>query len=69
MRRLRAVMVKELRQIGRDPLSLLMIVVFPAAMLILYGFALNFDVRHVRLAHPLRIEVDGRQGAGAIRWK
>jgi hypothetical protein len=25
-------------------------------------------VRHVRLPHPLLIEVDGRQGAGAIRW-
>lgn len=25
-------------------------------------------VRHVRLPHPLVIEVDGRQGAGAIRW-
>ncbi|HSD65752.1 MAG TPA: ABC transporter permease [Vicinamibacteria bacterium] len=50
MRRLGAVMVKELRQVGRDPFSLLMIIVFPAAMLMLYGFALNFDVRHVRLA-------------------
>jgi hypothetical protein len=26
-------------------------------------------VRHVRLAHPLTIEVDGRQGTGAIRWR
>jgi len=26
-------------------------------------------VRHVRLAHPLLIEVDGRQGTGAIRWR
>jgi hypothetical protein len=25
-------------------------------------------VRHVRLDEPLRIEVDGRRGAGAIRW-
>jgi len=50
VRRLRAVVVKELRQIGRDPFSLLMIIAFPALMLVLYGFALNFDVRHVRLA-------------------
>jgi drug efflux transport system permease protein len=50
VRRLRAVMVKELRQIRRDPFSLLMLIAFPGLMLVLYGFALNFDVRHVRLA-------------------
>lgn len=50
MRRLGAVAVKELRQIRRDPFSLLMLVAFPAFMLVIYGFALNFDVRHVRLA-------------------
>ena len=50
MRRLLAVMVKELRQIRRDPFSLLMLIAFPAFMLMLYGFALNFDVRHVKLA-------------------
>lgn len=50
MRRLRAVVVKELRQIRRDPYSLLMLIALPAFMLVLYGFALNFDVRHVRLA-------------------
>jgi len=48
--RLRAVIVKELRQISRDPFSLGMLIVLPAFMLVLYGFALNFDVRHVRLA-------------------
>ena len=50
MSRLRAVAVKELRQIRRDPFSLLMLIAFPALMLVLYGFALNFDVRHVKLA-------------------
>jgi ABC-2 type transport system permease protein len=50
VRRLAAVVVKELRQVRRDPLSLLMLIAFPAFMLMLYGFALNFDVRHVRLA-------------------
>jgi ABC-2 type transport system permease protein len=50
MRRLRAVIVKEMRQVRRDPFSLLMLVGLPALMLILYGYALNFDVRHVRLA-------------------
>ncbi len=50
MKKLRAVAVKEVRQILRDPLSLVMLLGLPAFMLVLYGFALNFDVRHVRLA-------------------
>jgi len=50
MRRLLAVVVKEIRQVRRDPFSLLMLIAFPAFMLVLYGFALNFDVRHVHLA-------------------
>ena len=50
MRKLIAVGLKELRQIRRDPLSLIMLLGLPAFMLVIYGFALNFDVRHVRLA-------------------
>lgn len=45
-----AVSVKEVRQIWRDPMSLLMLLGLPAFMLVLYGYALNFDVRHVKLA-------------------
>jgi ABC-2 type transport system permease protein len=48
--RLRAVVLKEVRQVRRDPFSLMMLIALPAFMLVLYGFALNFDVRHVRLA-------------------
>jgi len=50
VRRLVAVVVKEIRQVRRDPFSLGMLIALPAFMLVLYGFALNFDVRHVRLA-------------------
>jgi ABC-2 type transport system permease protein len=50
MRRLRAVVTKELRQVRRDPFSLAMLVGLPAFMLVLYGYALNFDVKHVSLA-------------------
>jgi ABC-2 type transport system permease protein len=50
VRRLLAVVVKEMRQIRRDPFSLIMLIGLPAFMLVLYGFALNFDVRHVKLA-------------------
>lgn len=50
MNKLAAVGIKELRQIRRDPLSLVMLLGLPAFMLVIYGFALNFDVRHVKLA-------------------
>ncbi|MFH1022674.1 MAG: ABC transporter permease [Planctomycetota bacterium] len=50
MRRLLAVLRKEFRQIRRDPLSLGILVLIPALLLILYGYALSFDIRHIRLA-------------------
>ena len=50
MRRIAAIARKELCQLGRDPLSLIMLLGLPAFMLVLYGYALNFDVRHVALA-------------------
>ena len=50
MRRTWAVARKELRQVARDPISLIMLLGLPAFMLVLYGYALNFDVRHVPLA-------------------
>ena len=49
-RKVWAVALKELRQASRDPLSLGMLLGVPTMMLLLYGYALNFDVRHVRLA-------------------
>ena len=49
MRRFLAILKKEFRQIRRDPLSLGMMVVVPAFLLVLYGYALSFDVKHVRV--------------------
>ena len=45
-----AVAIKALRQARRDPLTLVMLLGVPTFMLLLYGYALNYDVRHVRLA-------------------
>jgi len=45
-----AVYRKELRQIGRDRRTLLILIFVPAFFLLLYGYALNFDIRHVKLA-------------------
>ncbi len=40
---------KEFRQLKRDKLTLAAIIFTPVLMLLLYGYALNFDVKHVRL--------------------
>jgi ABC-2 type transport system permease protein len=50
MRKTIAVATKELRQIARDRRTLLILVFVPAMFLLLYGYALNFDVRNIRLA-------------------
>jgi len=54
-----AVARKEFRQILRDRRSLLVLLFVPAFFLLLYGYALNFDVQHVRLA----VEDDDRTPA------
>jgi ABC-2 type transport system permease protein len=50
MRRFLAIFRKEFRQIRRDPLSLGLLVFIPAMLLALYGYALSFDVHHIRVA-------------------
>ena len=50
MRKMLAVARKELRQIARDRLTLTILLVVPLFFLLLYGYALNWDIRHVRLA-------------------
>ena len=49
-RKLVAVTVKEFRQIARDRRTLMILLFVPAFVLLLYGYALNFDIRNVRLA-------------------
>lgn len=50
MKKVMAVASKELRQILRDRRSLLILLFVPAFFLLLFGYALNFDIRNVRLA-------------------
>ncbi len=47
LRILKPIVIKEFRQIRRDPTSLGMLLVLPAALIVLVGYALNFDVKHV----------------------
>ena len=56
-----AVAVKELRQIARDRRTLMVLLIVPAFFLFLYGYALNFDIRHVSLA------VEDRDGSAESR--
>ncbi len=46
---LKPLIFKEFRQIRRDPTSLGMLLVLPSALIVLVGYALNFDVKHVPL--------------------
>ena len=50
------VMRKEIRQIRRDSRSLVFMIFIPAFLLIVFGFALNFDIKHVPLAV---VDLDG----------
>jgi len=49
MRKTMAVARKEFRQIWRDTRTLMTLLFVPAFFLLLYGYALNFDIRHVGL--------------------
>jgi ABC-2 type transport system permease protein len=50
MRKAFAVGLKEFRQIRRDRRTLMILLFIPVLFLLLYGYALNFDIRHIRLA-------------------
>lgn len=49
MNRFLAIFKKEFRQIRRDPLSLGLLIFVPAMLIVLYGYALSFDVKHIRV--------------------
>lgn len=45
--RIQAITLKELRQLGRDRLTFGMVVMIPLIQLLLFGFAINTNVRHL----------------------
>ena len=49
LRRILAMMRKEVIQIWRDPLSLLVIFAMPLVQLVIYGYGVNLDVKHIPL--------------------
>ncbi len=50
LRRLFSIILKELRQLRRDRLTFAMIVGIPTLQLLMFGFAINLDVRHLPAA-------------------
>ena len=50
LRRIRALTLKETRQVLRDPSSVAIGIVFPLMMILLFGFGLSLDINHVSVA-------------------
>ncbi len=48
--RMKAVMLKEIRQLSRDRITFGMVVMIPLIQLLLFGFAINTDVRNIPIA-------------------
>ncbi len=49
LRRILAIMRKEVIQVWRDPFSLLIIIAMPLLQLIIYGYGVNLDIKHIPL--------------------
>lgn len=74
--RLLAIVVKELRQLRRDRLSFAMIIGIPTIQLLLFGFAINLDVRGLPAGvldqagtAQSRELIAGMQASGVIRLR
>jgi ABC-2 type transport system permease protein len=50
LKRTLAISRKELIHIRRDPISLLQVILLPVVLLLLYGYALTFDIKNVTVA-------------------
>jgi len=50
MYKLKFIAQKELRHILRDPRSLVIAILMPIVMTLLYGYAINLDIKNIKLA-------------------
>jgi len=48
--RIYAIAKKEVRQLSRDVRMMMLLFIFPLVLLVIFGYAVNFDVKHVQLA-------------------
>ncbi len=66
-RRLRAVLVKEFIQMGRDRVTLGMMVLLPVVQLLVFGFAINTDVKHLpTVIFDQSLQQEGRDFVSAL---
>jgi len=63
MVRVRALVVKEFRQIVRDPSSIAIAVVLPVMLILLFGYGLSFDIREAPIAV---VDEDGSPDSRAV---
>ncbi len=47
--RIKAIAKKEIRQLKRDKRMLYVLFIFPVILLVLFGYAINFDVHHIKM--------------------
>ncbi len=47
--RIKAIAIKEVRQLKRDKRMLYVLFIFPIILLVLFGYAINFDVHHIKM--------------------
>lgn len=67
MRRLRALLVKEFIQMRRDRLTFAMMIGLPIIQLLVFGFAINTDVKHLSTAvFDQSLQQDGRDFLAAL---
>ena len=79
LQRILAIFLKELRQLARDKPTLGMVVMVPLIQLLLFGYAINTDVRHLPVAvvdfadnsgsRALIAAVQASQAADVIRYE
>ncbi len=49
LNRIKAIAKKEVRQLKRDKRMLYVLFVFPVLLLVIFGYAINFDVHHIKM--------------------
>ncbi len=49
LNRIRAIALKEIRQLKRDTRMLFVLFVFPIVLLVIFGYAISFDVHHIKM--------------------
>ena len=60
--RMKAIMFKEIRQLSRDRITFGMVVMIPLIQLLLFGFAINTDVRNI----PIGVVDQSQSTAGRV---